>query len=325
MSTPTFSMQVKGLFQPNTPKTTASPDLKLLTIWNGVTALVHAGIACFFIYTAISENDNVARDAPLVRIASCWDVQEDHSTPPMPIFDIRNEFVDTGGSRKSTIVACIITFHLLSAAFQGIPWFLYFQRHPFFVRYFNSVIGKNGAQVIRYTEYTVSAPLMVVAIGLSYGILDVYTLLGLGALTAVCMQFGLAADVMRVQARDTTEEIRAVLKPYMYYFHMVSWATIIIPWVVIIHVFEDLRNNTYRTECNIPDGRVTTMPDAIFWVVFGEAFLFSLFGFVQVWQIWYFKNDTLKFGTRVEWLFVLLSLVSKTSLGLTIYSSSIFT
>jgi hypothetical protein len=174
MSTPTFSMQVKGLFQPNTPKTTASPDLKLLTIWNGVTALVHAGIACFFIYTAISENDNVARDAPLVRIASCWDVQEDHSTPPMPIFDIRNEFVDTGGSRKSTIVACIITFHLLSAAFQGIPWFLYFQRNPFFVRYFNSVIGKNGAQVIRYTEYTVSAPLMVVAIGLSYGILDVY-------------------------------------------------------------------------------------------------------------------------------------------------------
>jgi len=129
MSTPTFSMQVKGLFQFSIHKQTTGPDLKRLAIWNVVTAFVHAGIACFFIFSATSQNDNVdlsthntsltVQDAPLVRIPSCWDVQMDESTPPMPIsFDIRNEFVDTGGSRKSTIVACIITFHLLSAAFQ---------------------------------------------------------------------------------------------------------------------------------------------------------------------------------------------------------------
>jgi hypothetical protein len=274
-------------------------------------------------------------------MATCWNVSV--ADDNVPTFDIRNEWVDTAGTRKSTITTCIIMFHILSAMFQGVPWLFYWYRSAPFVKYFNNVIGNNGTQVLRYTEYTLSAPLMIVAIGLSFGILDVYTLAGLGALTAVCMQLGLAADVFRVAARDistvnatcskigfASDPVRFEmtwipnLKRYMYLFHSASWVTIILPWFVIIKVFLELRNNTYGDECNISD-TTTEMPASIIFIVFGEAILFAAFGFVQVWQIWDFNNSSLKFGTRVEEAFIALSLVSKVALGMAIYSSSIFT
>jgi hypothetical protein len=310
-------------------KPQAPPNLKSLTKWNIFTALVHLSMASFFIYLTGSQEDTTPlslsnnNQEALVSIITCWNVTfQDNATN----FDIKNEWIDAGSNRKSVITACIIIFHLLSAVFQGLPWFLYYHGMPVFVKYFNDVIGYNGTQVLRYTEYTFSAPLMVVAIGLSYGILDVYTLAALGALTALCMQFGLAADVMRVQARDGDDVIRTCIKPYMYYFHIVSWLTIAMPWFVIIRVFTHLLYGTYNSQCNITDDRVAEMPTVIQVLVFGECFLFALFGVVQFVQIWfYFENSTTALGKRVEWIFVLLSLFSKTSLGLLIYSSSIFT
>ena len=327
----------------------AIPNLKSLTKFNLFTATIHFGIACFFMYLVIKTEDSItlmANREALVMIATCWNVSRTDKNETH--FDIKNKWVDTAGTRKSTITTCIIIFHLLSAAFQGVPWLLYWFKFPPFVKYFNNVICNNGTQVLRYTEYTLSAPLMIVAIGLSFGILDVYTLAGLGALTALCMQLGLAADVFRVSARDTcaitsifmtlgaasdevrfqmtciAQEMKINLKRYMYLFHAASWVAIILPWFVIIKVFVDLSNQTYSNECSTPDS-TTEMPAAIIFIVFGEAILFAAFGFVQVCQIWYFDDSSLKFGTRVEWVFISLSLVSKTALGLAIYSSSIFT
>lgn len=364
---------------------TEPPPIKLnwLTRWNIFTALVHTILASgvstnsdrhslqiyltFFANTdetplsilqtgptasgsTLSPHKNDPNE--LVRIASCWNVtrlDQVGGSAPKTQFDLTNEWVDTGITRKNVIASCVIAFHILSAIFQGIPWFLYWCGIPWIVEYLNCVIGTNGVQAIRYTEYTFSAPLMVVAIGLSFGILDIYTLAGLGSLTAVCMQFGLAADILRDQARDTVAmaavcvkfvtsnevrcEIKSIaqqmqqsLKRYMYLFHFVSWLAIFLPWGVIIHVFIDLMFNTHAEACEIPTGRSTTMPDEILFLLFGEAVLFSLFGFVQFVQIaFYFEKRSLKLGTRVEFTFILLSLVAKSSLGLVIFSSSLFT
>ncbi|KAJ1464348.1 hypothetical protein T484DRAFT_1758166, partial [Baffinella frigidus] len=208
-------------------KNNTPPPLKLkwLTMWNLFTALWHAMLASIFIYltllavgdtpldlvlndpSELSTTLSLQKNDPneLVRIASCWDVTPTGSgNEPTPRFELTNEWVDTSARRKSAISTCIIMFHILSALFQGIPWFMYWCNVSFFVGYLNCVISTNGAQAIRYIEYTFSAPLMVIAIGLSFGILDVYTLAALGIFTATCMLFGLAADVLRVHARDTT-------------------------------------------------------------------------------------------------------------------------
>lgn len=345
------------------------PPLKLkwLTAWNLFTALWHTVLASIFIYltvfavddtplsllntdpNALSTTPSLQKNDPneLVRIASCWDVtptgSDNESTPR---FELTNEWVDTGARRKSVISTCIIMFHILSALFQGIPWFMYWCNVSFFVGYLNCVISTNGAQAIRYIEYTFSAPLMVIAIGLSFGILDVYTLAALGIFTATCMLFGLAADVLRVHARDTTmvldiamhigaasDPVRAAfaqmcttLKRYMYFFHVVSWVMIFIPWGIIMHVFFDLLFKTNAAVCGLSDAPDTDMPGEVLYLVFGEAGLFSLFGLVQFVQImFYFDDNSLKTGSRVEYVFVLLSVIAKSSLGLVIFSSALFT
>ena len=94
----------------------------------------------------------------------------------------------------------------------------------------HKTIGQNGAQILRYTEYLLSAPLMIIAIALSFDILKIYTLIGLAALTSLCMQFGLIADVMRVSARDliqkNVQSWQSELVAWMIYSHLIGWVAV---------------------------------------------------------------------------------------------------
>ena len=214
------------------------------------------------------------------------------------------------------------------------------------VDYLNCVISYNGAQAIRYIEYSLSAPLMVVAIGLSFGILDVYTLIALGVFTSSCNLFGLAADVFRVQARDAyilqelvsqagpiaydfrdvLQQMSKSLKKYMYVFHFVGWFLIIIPWALIWVVFFALYHQQNDEICGTRPMGDRQMPAEVLYLNFGEATLFALFGLVQfVQMMFYFEDNSLSLGTKVEFAFVALSLIAKSSLGMVIFSSSLFT
>ena len=76
------------------------------------------------------------------------------------------------------------------------------------------------------------------AIALRLGILEIYVLTGIAALTAACMQFGLVADELRVYGRDLHQvaqvwskrtdlsDIKSETVLIMYYLHVIGWIAI---------------------------------------------------------------------------------------------------
>ena len=306
---------------------------------NICTALVHLGILC---WVGASQPSSDYGNNELVRVVSCWDAEfvnaSDTTGSDEKIeLDIRNEYAFLEFRRKNVIQFCVVAFHLLSALFQGIPNVLYICKIKWFQDYIHDTIALNGAPKLRYIEYTFSAPLVMVAIALSFGILEIYTLVAIAALTAGCMQFGMVADLLRVYARDLHKaaqvgskhtdlsDMQSGIVLIVYYLHVLGWIAITIPWCVLMIIYYDLKNNTFDDVCGLPATSISKMPGWVDMIAWGQLILFSSFGLVQAAQITLFKNSkSAALGATVEIIFITLSLTAKAILGLTIHSSVLF-
>ena len=315
-----------------------------IAIANICTALVHLILSLTFLFLRPKMDHG---NNNLVRVVSCWDAEimdagAEGSDKEIGL-DIRNDFAEIGFKRKNLIQFCVVSFHLLSCLFQGIPSALYIFKFKWFQAYMHKTIGQNGAQILRYIEYTFSAPLMIIAIALSFGILEMYTLIGLAVLTAACMQFGLISDILRVHARDLHQaaqvgskrtefsgadfsDMRSATVQIMWYLHMVGWVAVSIPWFILMTVYADLRNNSNDEICGLtPGDRISKMPGWVDIIAYGQLILFTMFGLVQAAQIAFSRNSSsATVGVTVEIVFIVLSLTSKALLGATIYMSILF-
>jgi hypothetical protein len=287
-------------------------------------------------YSAWYGSTQIDDDAPIVIFATCW--------VDMDNMSMRNSDLTPSNGRKKTIAACVIAFHLLSFLFQMMPWLATLKgrwvsgwsQYPNWythVTWYIDTIKSDGIQLVRYLEYSFSAPLMMIAIALSFGVLEFYMLLFIAVLTWCCMIFGLAADCLRFHLRNTNVSVSVYyeLRRFMLFFHLASWVTIIVPWAILWQIFVKLSGGMYDQVCDANESIGGKMPDFVYVVVIGQTILFSLFGGVQVAQILrVYRNGltdrsggthNLKDGIWSERIFIGLSLCSKTLLGMLLFAN----
>lgn len=184
--------------------------------------------------------------------------------------------------------------------------------------------------IIRFGEYSVTASLMIVAIGLQLGIFSAQVLLLLAALTASTMVTGVLAEMLTDAANNVPkseenkngsievtleacpkefEEMLRTCRRAAWGAHFLGWFLQVAVWgLTLIPNFL----GSQRT-CGSPG----SAPWEVHLIVGGEAFLFTCFGLVQLLYI------TGVFGIEsTEIWYTALSFFSKTFLGWTIYGSN---
>jgi hypothetical protein len=290
-------------------------------------------------------------DGRVWRIASCWGSRPaaNASVVMMPtvedIYITNRMSLSIGFERIHMIAFLLIVFFLLSALFQYMS--LRNENHQ------NNVIN-NKPNWFRYTEYSLSASCMMVAIFISFGMLESYLHISVFTLTFLCMIIGLAADYMR-HLSDTNGDTSETIIPESHLIklrmvalrlHYVGWVPMMVVWGILGFVVFDMANGTFSEVCGRMQGG-NKLPDFVWIVVVGEFSLFNAFGYVQWKQIGQqfdirmYKIDRLRIvrntsflhtnknydaetvGLATERKFVILSLLAKSLLGWTIFSQVI--
>lgn len=216
----------------------------------------------------------------------------------------------------------IIAFHGLSFLFQGIAWLqpLSCKEGLLGFRYQEDVEG--GKNYLRFLEYSFSASIMLVAIALLNGIFDINLVACITVLTAATQLCGLAAEYLLAQDEEKNFMIATLL-------HLVGWLQFFCAYGVIFHAY-------IRSATNDPDVQPPWFVTLIVIVIF---ILYGIFGAVQLSELCCLKPpidgccDGCGKSCRVgepgksgrinvqckEMSYVVLSLVSKLTLGWLIY------
>lgn len=148
--------------------------------------------------------------------------------------------------------ALIISFHFLSAFFQGIVML------PIGYDYKRNV--KTGRNWIRFVEYSISASIMLVIIALLNGITDLHILVSIAVLTASCQVCGGLAEYIY----EFNMGIKWIL-------HFNGWLTFGCAYGIIFRAFF----------ASVEDSAVPP-PDFVYVIVFLIFGLYASFGFVQL-------------------------------------------
>jgi len=118
---------------------------------------------------------------------------------------------------KLSLFWLIVSFHMLSFIFQiGIP-VTDFVAHRFNLgcgrschKHYVKDVLESGVNSLRFVEYSISASIMLVCLAILSNILKLYSLIGIGVLSAATMLFGLIAEVLfsdKYLAVDMTKKI----------------------------------------------------------------------------------------------------------------------
>jgi hypothetical protein len=190
--------------------------------------------------------------------------------------------------------------------------------------------------VIRFVEYSISASVMIVAIGLQLGIFHAQVLLLLAALTWTTMICGIVAEMLlpemllpnkyteelfsrehsqtnREHLSTEIESIRMFLRKALRRANRVAWLAHAIGWVTQMSVFFVLLQQFHGGQNCSP----RAAPAFVWVIVYGELALFSSFGFVQLLQL--SRSISAK---KAEMIYTVLSFVSKTLLGWLVYAGN---
>lgn len=191
----------------------------------------------------------------------------------------------------------IIGFHGLSFVFQTAAMI----QCPGRKNYVQEV-REDGTNTLRMLEYSVSATLMQIAIALLLGVWQRLTIIGIAFLTVVTMLLGLIAEQTRVSDLQVA-----------WFSHVVGWLAMGGVWIILGRQFA-------FTVIESPNGP----PEFVYAIVVVIGLLYSCFGFIQMYQLCKTnKQDAAVLNERVEILYCVNSLVSKTFLGWMIFSNAL--
>jgi Heliorhodopsin len=237
------------------------------------------------------------------------------------------------------ITALVVTFFLLSAAFQyAQSW----NKDAYSAR-----VKSNDVNILRYIEYSLSASVMMILIACIVGVYDVFTHILIFTCTFLCMMLGLVADFIRVltaslktltSSQTSTEYTRllpqdesTVLEKcvtdggfLMWGVHLMGWVAIIVPYAVFIYAYV---NTAYRNWHCLENPSDMKVPWFVSFIIVLQGCLFSSFGVVQTVQFYTagtMGNNAEDVGTYTEMTFILLSLIAKSLLGWIAASQIIF-
>lgn len=234
----------------------------------------------------------------------------------------------------------ITWFHFLSAIFQSLAvvrWKTCFskdKKYPwttwFSTEYVYSEFVGQGRAPFRFVEYSISATLMLMSLGLILGVYSWTTQIGLAGLTCACMLCGLVSDQARVAYPDIQgEKLKEAVQlsgAVARLAHLVGWLLILFAWAILFVEF--------IYDVDLAEKRGIDVPDFVFVAVILLAVLYNAFGIVAFVQHRFCKcgpacckeadkdpKEARVFNESIELAFVSLSLISKTMLGWVIYTN----
>lgn len=250
-----------------------------------VAHLINAGLMVLF--WMINDEQDVKFD--LKASYGVWNGDDTVNNSTGPTFSIKQDTFIEGVSLHWTILA----FHTLSFVFQLLA------ASPFYP--YEELVEKRGQNWLRFIEYSISAPLMLVCIALLSAVDDVVIITLMCTACSLCQILGLICE--RLQKGWE-----------LFTIHSVAWGLILLSYAPIIFSFFYSQHQRVEAGGAEPPFFIYL----IIWSIFG---LFQSFGVVQFLQIY---GDSIplcgRLGVHAELSYTMLSLISKTLLGWLIYS-----
>jgi hypothetical protein len=182
------------------------------------------------------------------------------------------------------------------------------------------------APTIRFFEYSLTAPLMTVAIALQIGIMSTQTLLLLAVLSWIGGMTALACEKARVvmkavvlglkkdedvvsnehsaMDRHVTDELKKVV----FITQAISWSILVATFIVLLTAFHGSQK-----ACDSPE----SAPTFVWAIVYGQLLFFCSFGFIQVLEIMRAMSET-----QADLMYIFIAFCSKTYLGWLIYGGN---
>jgi hypothetical protein len=242
----------------------------------------------------------------------------------------------------------IVAFHGLSFLFELFATDPLFgcSRGNMFAEWRRNYVKRvdSGTNYIRFVEYSASASVMLIAIALTTGIWDSYSLIGIGFLTFATMVFGGVAEQlfsddipkMEREPRRGSTMFLSTDYPLTYRLRKIAWYSHFAGWFTMLSAYGIIIRNFVFSNMNSQ----SSAPDFVWAIVFGIFALYNVFGVVQLVQLagkttpniifpkWLGgpcepvdlgQRSTVTWNRNIEMAYVINSLVSKTLLGLLIY------
>jgi len=313
-------------------------DTTVLRILNGVTAGLHLVWAIVFITLwGISERDDGSRKDlvyPLYTSFITW-TDQSPEVPGTRFHEISPGVTETSvgisygqcPSARSILfggTATVAPAWKDSGVKLSLHWLVvsFFLLSAFFQLMMAIRDGIMSAPTIRFTEYSISASVMIVAIALQIGILHTHTLILLATLMWTTMICGLLAEkistILKKMAHDkhshkvhdnphVDARSRSEFRTIMTIAHGIGWVLIAVVFGVLLNAFHQ------QNSCDKPQ----SAPKFVWAIVYVELFLFAAFGGVQLLQI----TDCID-SPHAEMGYIVLSFTSKTILGWLVYGGN---
>jgi hypothetical protein len=172
---------------------------------------------------------------------------------------------------------------------------------------------RNGAQWLRWVEYSFSASIMLLAISLTSGVMDVATLLVTFATYNACMVFGGISEWhLSVRGHDGKKQAMA--------FYILSCIMFVAAWVPTFIAF-------FLTASNLASGEsVPGFVYVIIFLIFALQFPFIIIFSVKMGHMWNMRTTAAEFlaahGYKYELWYIYMSFAAKTALSWTVFGAA---
>lgn len=307
-----------------------------LKIANAAAAILHLALALWVIIDGIGNgNDWIGR---VIFVFEDW-VKTNSS------FSCRVEgncFTTVGHKRlpnggKVSLSGVVAAFHLMSSAFQAsaiIPWRRWWEQKSqnereihFKSLYIESI--RSGVNPFRWVEYSISAPTMIIAISIILGESSLSAIILSTSLTSVMMFMGFLQEcvmsyfrVYKLENKNDAFKTSSKNEEIVVAPKWVKSVLMIVPhlagWVCFAGLWASL-GTTFFSTINLSSSKPPSDIEPIIYTVFWSMFfLFGSFGVVQTIQL--VMPSASPF--YIEIAYTCLSFVSKTILGILIYSGT---
>lgn len=209
------------------------------------------------------------------------------------------------------IRAAIVVFHFLSFGAQlAASWD---------AEAYENMLNTGAPHLDHFFEYSVSAPLMLLALGVQFGITDLYLLMSICINCAACMIFGVASELL-IETRMDVDLLKQVWPRGLPAYLVTEFAG----WVCMVFALAPLLATVVSADACMSGGDVS-MPRWVYGLMAFETVAFTSFGFVHLVSLWLRTQTTFDkawVARRTEEAYITLSLLAKGLLGIIIFAGT---
>jgi len=195
----------------------------------------------------------------------------------------------------------LITFFGITAFVHVFYFISSFDTTPIIGGLYNKMID-NKNNFIRWIEYSITATIMINIVARSAGISNEDTLILINLATAAVMLQGQTIELALKEKPSSSKFIRLII------YNIVGWGLMLGVFGIIISRFQQTVDEIKAATC-------AKIPDFVKYTVWSQFIFYTLFGFWQLYQILSVYNNKNYDYAKFETGYNVLSLLSKTTLG----------